>query len=133
MLHASSFWQVLANKAIGIFVSAPFPGMIRGGEETLDRGLSLYFLVAMELSTVVKGDGDELALVLLDGLDAGLSDLEGGSGGYLLNDDEASSPFDERNNAVMAVAANDGIAFPVADFMARFHGLGALRDMALTA
>ncbi len=52
--------------------------MIRSSEEAFDRGLSLYFLVAMELSAIVKGNGYKPAVVLLDGLDASLSDQEGG-------------------------------------------------------
>ena len=33
----------------------------------------------------------------------------------------------------MAVTADDSVAFPVADFMTGFHGLGSFRDMALAA
>ncbi len=33
----------------------------------------------------------------------------------------------------MAVTADDGVAFPVADFMAGFNSLGAFGDMALAA
>ena len=79
MFHAGFFRQVLADKAVGVFISAPFPRMVRSSKETFDRSLSLYFLVAVELSPVVKGNGNKLTFVLLDGLDASLRDQKRGS------------------------------------------------------
>lgn len=123
----------MADEAIGVFVGASFPRMVGSSKETRYRGLRLNVLIAMELSAIVKGYGDKLTLVLLDGLYTGLSDQDRGPGGDFLDNNEASCPFDEGDDAVMTIATDDGIAFPVADYMAGFHDLRALGDMALAA
>jgi hypothetical protein len=70
--------------------------------------------VAMEFRTVVEGNGEELAFVLLDRLDARDGNFCGGSGIDLFDDHEAGFPFYQGHNTMMAVLADHGIALPVA-------------------
>ena len=68
-LHRGSFWQVLADEPIRVFVGAPFPGVVRRSEVDRDSRRCLDLAVAVELSAVVGGDGFEQAGVSLDQLD----------------------------------------------------------------
>ncbi len=130
--HTSMFGDVLPNKAIGVFVRATFPGMIGSREVAGNRESGLYLLIGMKFGTVVEGDGEEALPVLGDGLDTGLGDFKSSSGAYFLDDDEAGSTFDESNDTVMAVRANDRVGFPMTDLEARFDLVGAFRDRTFT-
>ena len=57
MGEGGSFGEVLSDEAIGVFVGATFPGVVRGGE--VEGGAELFFdvFVAVEFGTVVRGDG----------------------------------------------------------------------------
>ncbi len=44
--EVGAFWEVLADEAVGVFVQAPLPGMIRLGEVDLGAELGCYLGVA---------------------------------------------------------------------------------------
>jgi len=97
--------------------------MIGSREVTLYGKSLLYVLVAVELGSVVEGNGKEMLLVFLDSLDTGIGDLCSGPGGYFLDDHEARGALNQGNDTVMPVASDDGIALPVADLAAGFDFL----------
>ena len=51
--------QVLANQAVGVLVGTALPGVVGRGEVELETSLSLNGCVAVELGSVVGGDGLE--------------------------------------------------------------------------
>ena len=59
VFHRRSLRQVLPNEAISVFVGASFPGVIWSGEVDRHSGALLEVLVAVELCSVVGGDGLE--------------------------------------------------------------------------
>lgn len=97
--------------------------MIGSREVALYRESLLYFLVAMELGSVVEGDSQETLIMFLDSLDTGLGNLCSGPGGYFLDNHEASGTLNQRNDTVMTVTTDDGITLPVADLAAGFNFL----------
>ena len=94
--------------------------MVRGGEVAFHREELLKGLVAMELRTVVECDCLEVVLVFLKGLGSGLGDSFGSSGVQLFDDGEARHAFYQGEEAVVRIAADDGISFPVAEFQTAF-------------
>jgi len=48
--HAGALWNVLADQAAGIFVSAALPRVIQGGEEESCAGSLLELLVVVATS-----------------------------------------------------------------------------------
>lgn len=59
VLHRGALRDVLANEPIGVLVRAALPGVIRSGEVEGRAGGALDVAVAMELRSVVDGDGFE--------------------------------------------------------------------------
>ena len=57
--HRGVLLNVLSYKAIGVFVGAALPGVIRSGEVDGDPGDLLDLPVAVKLGSVVSGDGFE--------------------------------------------------------------------------
>ena len=78
----------------------------------------------MELSPIVERDRLENLSVFTNCRDTGLVDLFDRSGFTFLDDDEAGLAFNQSNDTMMAIAADDGIAFPMADTdsVVDFHG-----------
>jgi len=75
--HALSFGQILPDEAVGAFIGAPLPGVRGCGEEDGRTGLLFDGLVAVELGTVVEGDGADgpgRAVDEFDGAAVGLGD-----------------------------------------------------------
>jgi hypothetical protein len=66
--HASSFWDVLSDQAVGIFVSATFPRVIWGGEIEACASNTFDGCVAVEFCSVVSSDCFESALLFSDQL-----------------------------------------------------------------
>lgn len=87
--------------------------MVGSGEVTRYRKDILEFLVPMELGAIIERDRLEVFLMLSNSLDACLVDFFDGSSLDLLDYKEACLPFDKRYDAMMTVAANHRIAFPV--------------------
>src|SRR6185436_11861889 len=53
MRHAGPLGEVLADEAVGVFIRAAFPGMMRRGEIHLGRGRSLERCIPMKLRAVI--------------------------------------------------------------------------------
>ena len=68
----------------------------------------------------------------LDGAQHGLVSLLDVPCDELLDNGEAGDPFDEGEDAVTLVSADDGIAFPMAALSASVDGGGALGNMSLS-
>ena len=97
--------------------------MIGRGEVDLEGKALLEAGVVVELGAIVESDGLEVAAVTADSAGGGVRDFVHGAGFELLDDGVAGFAFDQREDAVMHVAAHHGVAFPVANALAQF-GLG---------
>ena len=73
-LHGRAFRDVLPNEAVRVLVRASFPRRVRRGEVDRYAGSSLDVFVAVELRTVVDGDGLEQTRMCLNQLDDALVD-----------------------------------------------------------
>ena len=129
--HGNLFGNVLSDQTVKILVCAAFPRMVRRSEVALQREVSLYLCVAMELSSVVKGDRLEAGLVFLDCIQGSLSCGGGGARFQLFDDREAGFPFNESENAVMAIAADHSVSFPMTELQTSFDLRRPLGDMSL--
>jgi hypothetical protein len=104
-----------------------------GMGEVAFQGKGLFeLLVAMEFSTIIERNGLEAFLMLLYCIQARFVDLFDGPSIDLLDDKEARLPFDERNDAMMTVAAYYRIAFPMADACPVFNLKRSFLDHAFT-
>jgi hypothetical protein len=105
--------------------------MVRSGEVALQGEVEFKLLVAMEFSSVVEGDRLKAGLVCLDSIQGGLCDRGGSSRLQLFDDSEAGLSFNESENAVMAIATDHGVSFPMTELQTGFDRKGPLRDMSL--
>jgi hypothetical protein len=85
----------------------------------------------MELSSVVEGDCLKSRLVFLDCIQGCLIHGDSGARFQLLDDSEAGLAFYESENAVMAIAADHSVSFPMTESQTGFDRKGSLRDVAL--
>jgi hypothetical protein len=85
----------------------------------------------MEFSTVVEGDRLKAGLMFSDCLQGGLCHRSGGPRLQLLDNSEAGLPFNKSEKAVMAIAADHGVSFPVTELQTGLDHRRPLRDMAL--
>jgi len=92
----------------------------------------LELLVTMEFSAIIKRDCFEVFLVFANRLNARLIYFFDGPGFDLLYNKEASFPFDESDDAMVTIAANHRIAFPVAYAGSVFNFQGSVIDHAFT-
>jgi hypothetical protein len=104
--------------------------MVRGSEIALQWEVFFKRLVAMEFSSVVESDCLEGGFVFLDSIQGGLCNGGGGSRLQLFDDSEAGLSFNESEKAVMAIAADHSVSFPVAELQTGFDHRRPLRDMA---
>jgi hypothetical protein len=112
--EGSPLGQVLPDEAVGVFVGAPFPGVMRRGE--VDRGVEGLFddLVAVKLDSVVEGNGSHgMRLSGEEFNQASVGVLDGGAG-QRADADQAALALDGGGDAGFA-AAVDRVAFPVAE------------------
>ncbi len=106
--------------------------MVRGGEVALQREALLELPIAMEFGTVVEGDGLKAGLVFSDCLQGGLCHRSGSTRLQLFDDSETGLPFDKSEKAVMAIAADHCVSFPMTELQTGFDHRRPLRDMALS-
>src|SRR5256885_4256961 len=132
-LHGSALRQVLANESVGVFVRSPFPGVIRGGEVDLHAGGSLDLLVAVELRTVVDGDGFEQAGMRQNQLDHAFVERGNVPAAKLANQGGSAGTFDQGDDAMLAAGSEDGVHFPVTELAATLDGGGSRGDVAFAA
>ena len=83
--EVGAFWEVLADEAVGVFVQAPLPGMIRLGEVDVSGKLGCDLSVASELLAVVISDGLDL---VGDGKKRDVGGLLDGGGASVREDGE---------------------------------------------
>lgn len=130
--HALTFRQVLPNQAVGVFVAAALPRVVRGGEVKDGAGMLLDLLVIVELRAIITGDGRKRPGVLIDKMDDAAVERGRGAVRQLADQNEAGLSFDERDDAVFAARPHHGVDLPVADVLPRFDFGGALTDPPLT-
>lgn len=129
--HGDLLGNVLADQTVEVLVASAFPGMVRSSEVALQRELQFKLFVAMEFGSVVEGDRLEAGLMFLNGVQGGLCHGVGSSRDQLFDDSEAGFSFDESEDAVMAIAADHGISFPMTELPTGFDRRRPLRDMSL--
>lgn len=120
----------MANQAIRVFIDSPLPGMIGRGEVAGHGEELLQGLVAMEFGAVIEGDRLEHAAMLTNRLDAHPGDFLRGPRLHFLDDHQARLPLYKGNYAMMPVASDHGIPFPVPELLARLYSGRAGGDMA---
>lgn len=130
--EARAFGKILSNKSVGIFVGASLPGMVGRGEVAPHASYFLNVFVTMELGAVVERDGSKVSVESLDGTQHGFVSLLDVPCDELLDNGEAGDPFDEGEDAVTLVSADDGITLPMAALSAPVDGGGAFTDMSLS-
>ena len=126
-LEIRALRQVLANQAIGVLIGPPFPGMVGSGEVEAGAEESLDLLVAMELGSVVGGDGMDGMRFVRQELDGALGGMVCGGARELADAHQAAFAFDDRDDAGLA-ATMDCIGFPVAAAGPSLHHGGPLGD-----
>lgn len=105
--------------------------MIGISEVARYRKCFFELLIAMEFGAIIKRDRLEAFPMLAYGLNAGPVHLFDGTGLDLFDDKEACLPFHERNDAMMAIASDHCIAFPVPDAGSVFNLQRPFLDHAL--
>lgn len=85
----------------------------------------------MEFGSVVEGDCLEAGFVFFDGVQGGLGHGGGSSRLQLLDDSEAGLSFNECENAVMEIAADHSVSFPMTELPTGFDRRRPQRDMSL--
>ena len=129
--HRGAFWNVLAYEAIRVFVRAALPRVIESGEVEDDAGGALDVTIAVELGSVVNGDGLEQLTMGADELDHAA--VGGGNGSIPKLPDEyaARDALDQADDAVAIQGAYDRVHLPVADLATTFNGGRTSGDMPL--
>ena len=130
--HGFGFWQILANEAVGVFVGASFPRVMRGGEVKFDSGLLLNGFVAMELRAIVSSDRLDALSMTLDNLEQPGVELVDSSRLELAYEGVSGLSFNQGEDAIPAPLAEHGVDLPVSEGLPGFNVLWALRDVALS-
>jgi len=89
--------------------------MIRIGKVASYRESLLKDFVAMEFSTIIKGNGFEFIFMLMNSFRTSSINFFDGSSLYFLDDNKTRFSFYQGDDTVMAIIPNDCIAFPMAD------------------
>ena len=129
--HRCSFGNVLADQAVEVLIASAFPRVVRGSEVALYWEVLLKCFIAVELSAVVEGDCLEVGSMFLYGIHGSLCNGSGGSRIQLFDDSVAGFSFNESENAVMTIAADHGVCFPMTELHAGFHFRRPFGDMSL--
>ncbi len=106
--------------------------MIGVGEVAGYRIELLELLVTMEFRPVIKSYCLEAFLMFANSLKTGLVHFFDGPSFDLLNNKETSFSLDERDDAMVTIAADHRIAFPVADVCSVFNFKRSVLDHAFT-
>ena len=119
--------QILAEEAIGVFVGAAFPGVVRSGEVDLRAECAFQLFIAVELRPVIRSDRSHRMRLGRQELDrAGVGVFDGGTR-ERANPDQTAFPFNRSNDARLA-AAMDGIDLPVTHASAACYDCGPVLD-----
>ena len=113
MSETSALGEVLTDESVGVLVGAAFPGVMGSGEEEGSIECVFDRLVAVELGSVIRGNGADGVRLTGEQVDkAGVGVLDGGAG-ERADADQATPAFDGSSDAGPALAV-DGVRFPVA-------------------
>ena len=113
-VHACAFREILPDEAVGVFIRASLPGVVRSCEEEGDAVGLLDFFVAMELAAVVGCDGLEACWALLHELPKALIGGADCPTGQSSDHDIAGLAIHNGEDASTA-RSHDGIDLPMAD------------------
>lgn len=129
--HGFRFWQILTNESVGVFVSASFPRMMRGGKVEFNAGFSFDGFVTVELRSIVSSDRLNTLSMTCDNLEQPGVELVDGSRFELANEGVSGLSFNQGDDTVSAPLAEHGIDLPVSESLPGFSTLWALGDVAL--
>lgn len=129
--HAGSFGQVLANKAVGVFVAAAFPGVMRCREVEAGPCGLFNVLIPMELGAVVSGDGFDVVAIPMNDRDHALIQSLFGSVFELSDDQKTGFALDQSDDATLGTTAHTRINLPMADGASRLDDGWSLGDVVL--
>lgn len=113
-IEAAFLGEVLAHQPIGVLVGAALPGSVRMGEVEVGIKLAGDGLVIGEFLAVVGGDGMYKSLEWLEQAGDGLADEGSGFALDLGQQGVAALAFDERDEGLAVVGADDRVALPMA-------------------
>ena len=93
------------------------------GSREVDRNAGLIFntFVVVELGPVVDRDRLEVDLGVEDQVDQSIARGQFASVWKFSDESEARLPFDERRDAILVFAPDNGVAFPVPDRLSRLY------------
>ena len=98
--HGLTLGQILSDEAVGVFIGAALPGVIRGAEVECYAPPLFDLGVAMELSSVVGGEGLKQAWCLADQpVQSGIEAFHGAVV-QLPDQGQAGGPLDHGEDAV---------------------------------
>ena len=131
MAERRALGEILADEAVGVLVGAAFPGLMGSGEVDGSMERLLERLVAVELDSIVRGDGaDGMRFVgeEFDQLGVGVDDGGAGERGEA---EKAALALDGGDDAGLALAMN-GVGLPVAEAGTRGDHGWSIGDHAFT-
>lgn len=129
-LHRAVLGDVSTYETIGVLVRASFPGMVRRGEVEHRACAALDLTIAVELGSVVDGDGLEEMAIRSDELRYAPVGVCNGSRLQLAEQHTSGCTFDESDNAVAIDGTNDRVHLPMANVLTALHCSRTLGNVA---
>ena len=126
-LKRGAFWKILADEAVSIFVGAAFPSMVRGSEVEVGTELLFYIFIAMELSSIIRGDSVDVRAMRAEEFDGALLGVQDGGLRQRSNADEARFTLDDGEERGL-IGTVHGVDFPVVEPGALLDDGGPFRD-----
>ena len=100
--EVGAFRKVLADEAVGVFVSATFPGVVRSCEVDGNAKLSFDGFVGVEFSAVIGGDGFEPVFVWGEEFDGPFGGVFSGGARQFSDSNLAAEAIDDGDDAGFA-------------------------------
>lgn len=113
-IEAAFLGEVLTHQAVGVLVGAALPGSVRMGEVEIGIELAGDGLVVGKLLAVVGGDGMHKRLEWLEQAGDGVADEMGGFALDLGQQGVAALAFDQADEGLAMMGADDRVALPMA-------------------
>lgn len=121
VLKRGTFFEVLAKETICVFDGTFLPRMVWFGEEVVGAKSSRDISVAVELASVVKGDGFQDASERLQSTDDGGTDLVSFERRHQRGPNEARRAIYHGDYAAGAASADNRVDFNVTDPLTEVH------------